>query len=411
MKAWINGHFVDASDAKIGFFDAGFQHGIGLFETMLARGGAVLRLEEHLLRLAASARELRLFDPLHIEPLAEAVQVTLAKNEMKDARVRVSLTAGDMGRPFAGANAAGEKPAAPQPTVAVHVQPPTRYPDELFAKGVGVSIAENRANPHDPFAGHKTSMYWPRIAAVQRAAELGCAEALWFTITNHLASGSVSNVFLAKNGALHTPRARRGVGGRVPLARAPRLHAGSCDPLGRGLRNRGRARGSHHQRRRRCGRDLPHELKLGRHARRACRAPSGGQRRAGTDRAGHAGEVAGMSQFMNQGGFRVFTIGRDAAQRFRVMPPWRVREGAGPLERALVGALTFILAIPVAVLLLALGIILLALFLGCAAVLVAFGIAMWLVRRVFGLGGARAPRRPDDGRENVRVIPPRDGGD
>lgn len=118
-----------------------------------------------------------------------------------------------------------------------------------------------------------------------------------------------------------------------------------------------------------------------------------------------------MSQFMNQGGFRVFTIGRDAAQRFRVMPPWRVREGAGPLERALVGALTFILAIPVAVLLLALGIILLALFLGCAAVLVAFGIAMWLVRRVFGLGGARAPRRPDDGRENVRVIPPRDGGD
>ena len=44
MKAWINGHFVDASDAKIGFFDAGFQHGIGLFETMLARDGAVLRM-------------------------------------------------------------------------------------------------------------------------------------------------------------------------------------------------------------------------------------------------------------------------------------------------------------------------------------------------------------------------------
>ena len=208
MKAWINGHFVEASDAKVGFFDAGFQHGIGLFETMLARDGAVLRLEEHLTRLAASARELRLFDPLHIEPLAEAVQVTLARNEMKDARVRVTLTAGDMGRPFAGANAAGEKPAAPQPTVAVHVQPPTRYPDELFAKGVGVSIAENRANPHDPFAGHKTSMYWPRIAAVQRAAELGCAEALWFSITNHLASGSVSNIFLARNGALRTPIAR-----------------------------------------------------------------------------------------------------------------------------------------------------------------------------------------------------------
>ena len=113
---------------------------------------------------------------------------------------------------------------------------------------------------------------------------------------------------------------------------------------------------------------------------------------------------------MNPGGFRVFTIGRDAAQRFRVKPPWRVREGAGPLERALIGALTFVLAIPVAVLLLALGVILLALFLGWAAILVAFGIAMWLVRRVFGIGATRASRAPDDGRENVRVIPPRDGG-
>ena len=73
MKAFINGQFVDAAEAKVGFFDAGFQHGIGLFETMLARDGAVLRLEEHLERLATSARELRLFDPLRVEPLAEAV--------------------------------------------------------------------------------------------------------------------------------------------------------------------------------------------------------------------------------------------------------------------------------------------------------------------------------------------------
>lgn len=112
---------------------------------------------------------------------------------------------------------------------------------------------------------------------------------------------------------------------------------------------------------------------------------------------------------MNPGGFRVFTIGRDAAQRFRMKAPWRVRAGAGPLERALVGALTFLLAVPVALLLLALGILLLALFLGCAAVLVAFGIAMWLVRRIFGIGASRAAPTPDAGRENVRVIPPRDG--
>lgn len=208
MTAWINGSFVDDAEARIGLFDAGFQHGIGLFETMLAREGAVLDFEAHLDRLAASARELRLFDPLRTEPLAEAVQQALAKSGLRDARIRITLTAGDMGRPFAGANAAGEKTAAPQPTLAIHVQPPTRYPDELFEKGVAVSVAENRANPLDRFAGHKTLMYWPRIAAVQRAAEVGCAEALWFTVTNHLASGSVSSVFLVKDGRLRVPFAR-----------------------------------------------------------------------------------------------------------------------------------------------------------------------------------------------------------
>ena len=210
MTAWINGAVYEDAEARLGLFDAGVQHAIGLFETMLARDGAVLDFEPHLERMASSARELRLFDPLRIEPLAEAVQQTLARSGLRDARIRITLTAGDMGRPFAGANAdgnAGEQ-RAPMPTVAIHVQPPTRYPDELFEKGVAVAIAENRANPLDFFAGHKTLMYWPRIAAVQRAAEVGCAEALWFTVTNHLASGSVSSVFLVQDGRVRVPFAR-----------------------------------------------------------------------------------------------------------------------------------------------------------------------------------------------------------
>jgi hypothetical protein len=116
------------------------------------------------------------------------------------------------------------------------------------------------------------------------------------------------------------------------------------------------------------------------------------------------------------GGFRVFTVGRtmgrDAASRFRVKPPWRARAGAGPLERALVGLLTFVLALPIALLLLAIGLLLLALFLGCAAVFVAFGVAVWLVRRVLGVGRAKPVGRgaPADGRENVRVITRQDRG-
>ena len=111
------------------------------------------------------------------------------------------------------------------------------------------------------------------------------------------------------------------------------------------------------------------------------------------------------------GGFRVFTVGRDAASRFRVRPPWRVRPNAGPFERALVGILTFILALPVALVIIALALVALVLVLGCGAIWFAFAIAIWIVGRVFGVKRPRVVRAPGDGRENVRVIPPRgDGG-
>jgi hypothetical protein len=107
-------------------------------------------------------------------------------------------------------------------------------------------------------------------------------------------------------------------------------------------------------------------------------------------------------------GFRVFTVGREAASRFRVKPPWRVRPEAGPLERAVVAILTFVFALPVALLILAIGLVLLVVVLGCGAIWFAFAIAVWLVGRVAGVRRGVARRTAGDGRENVRVIPPRE---
>ena len=55
MKVWINGDFYDRDEAKASVFDAGFQHGVGLFETMQARDNHVFRLDDHLRRLHDSA--------------------------------------------------------------------------------------------------------------------------------------------------------------------------------------------------------------------------------------------------------------------------------------------------------------------------------------------------------------------
>jgi len=96
MKVWVNGSFVDDKNAKMSVFDAGIQHGVGLFETMIARNGRVFRAQDHMNRLADSAAELRLTEKLQIEPLVEALRLTLSENEQEEARIRITITGGDL---------------------------------------------------------------------------------------------------------------------------------------------------------------------------------------------------------------------------------------------------------------------------------------------------------------------------
>lgn len=202
MDVWLNGAWIPRDDARISVFDAGFQHGVGLFETMHARNGVVFRLADHLERLAGSARELGLSERLRREPLAEAVIATFDRSGLESARIRLTISGGDLNLLASGASAQHD------PTILIVAQPPTRYPEELFARGVRVLVADARANPLDPTAGHKTLWYWPRLSALQTAAAKGASEALWFSVTNHLAGGCVSNAMLVKDGSIQTPIAR-----------------------------------------------------------------------------------------------------------------------------------------------------------------------------------------------------------
>ncbi len=207
MKIWLNGQLCDRTDARLNVLDAGVQHGVGLFETMLAREGAVIRLDQHLARLETSAQQLGLADALRVDPLGEAVLDTLAANGMRDARVRLTVTGGDLGLPWTRTPADREREVR-SPTIIIVAQPPTVYPEELFARGVAATVSASRHSTSDRFLGHKSLWYWPRIEALGHAARVGCTESLWFSTAGFLASGSVSNVFLVKDGVLSTPIAR-----------------------------------------------------------------------------------------------------------------------------------------------------------------------------------------------------------
>ncbi len=250
---FLNGRFCAADGAMVSAFDAGFQHGVGLFETMLASvsGGEarVPFLGDHLDRLVESARALGLSESLRRDPLGDAVVETAerAAREMNGAgngngtgsgkgggetrlRVRLSITGGDLNmlsrarragvesgvEPDAESGAgsgAGESRASGggvehNPTLLIHAQRATEYPEAMFERGVLVTLADLRINPFNPLEGHKTLSYWARLRELQAAAAKRAGEALVFTITNHLAGGCVSNAMIVKDGVIHTPIAR-----------------------------------------------------------------------------------------------------------------------------------------------------------------------------------------------------------
>ena len=202
MKVWINGTFFEDNKAVVGVFDAGLQHGVGLFETMLAQNGTVFKAREHMERLATSAQQLRLTEKLQIDPLIDALQLTLEENNQSSARLRLTITGGDLNMLQQTGSSGGD------PTIVIQSQPPTEYPQVFYDNGVKVSLASGRVNPYEFGAGHKTLNYWSKLLNLQLAAMQQCGEALWLTPTANIAGGCVSNVFLVKNGTLFTPMAR-----------------------------------------------------------------------------------------------------------------------------------------------------------------------------------------------------------
>lgn len=217
-EVFLDGGFVQREQARVSASDAGLLHAVGLFETMSATLDAdapnVESLEEHLDRIAASADELGLSADLRTGPLGEAVLETVRRAAHPRARVRLTVTGGDLNM----LRTTGR--SRHTPTILIDAQPATDYPNAMFEKGVVVAIADAKANPLDPTAGHKTLNYWWRLRELQKASARGAAEAVVLQVSNHLCGGCVSNLFAVSGNTLLTPIARgeeQQVGGKAAI--------------------------------------------------------------------------------------------------------------------------------------------------------------------------------------------------
>jgi branched-chain amino acid aminotransferase len=193
-RAYLNGQLIEIARATVSISNPALLHGVGLFETLRAYDGRPFRLQQHVDRLARSARhfDMPVLDVL--DQIPQAVQSVLEANNLKNARIRFTVTP-------PGAHGDHD-----HPTLLVAAQQTSGYPPELYENGMTVHLCTRwRQSAHDPLASHKTTSYFSRLLALRDAQAAGCGEGLWFTPDNHLAEGCISNVFMVKNGRPRTP--------------------------------------------------------------------------------------------------------------------------------------------------------------------------------------------------------------
>ena len=203
MASWVyvDGALVPGDQAAVSPLDRGLLYGYGLFETVRAYEGRCFRLGRHLERLMAGAERLALAAALDRDGLERAVYRTLEANGLRDARVRLTVTAGvgerGLSPPLSG--------AATVIVVAEGLAAPGR--DE----GVSAAIVGARRNSASPLAGIKSLNYLEALVAHAQALAQGAQQAIMLNERGHVAEGSTSNIFLVSQGRLLTPAPACGI--------------------------------------------------------------------------------------------------------------------------------------------------------------------------------------------------------
>jgi branched-chain amino acid aminotransferase len=188
---WVNGELADASEARVSPLDHGLLVGDGVFETLRVYRGIPFAWRRHLTRLARSASGLGLPapDPVALRAGADAV---LRANELKEARLRITLTGGEA--PL------GSERGDSGPTAIVAASAFGNWP-----AAVAVATSPWPRNERGATVGLKTISYADNVRALAYAHQQGGDEAIFVNTQGELCEATGSNVFVVRGGVVRTP--------------------------------------------------------------------------------------------------------------------------------------------------------------------------------------------------------------
>ncbi len=198
----INGRPADQIDA----LDRGLHYGDGLFETIAVVDGVATLWKRHMDRLREGCRRLGLTMPAEALLAKEAQGLCAGKQR---AVLKVLLTRGVGGRGY-------RPPVEAEPNRILYVAPWPENPANYQDPGVTIRLCDMRLGENTALAGLKHLNRLEQVLARREWQDAEIAEGLMRDAGGAIIEGTMSNVFVVRDGALLTPDLSRcGVAGVV----------------------------------------------------------------------------------------------------------------------------------------------------------------------------------------------------
>ena len=201
---WFNGELVEWDKAQVHVMTHALHYGSSVFEGIRAydtpNGPIIFRLKEHIQRLFDSAKIYWMDMPFTPEQLCEACRVTVRENGLKSGYLRPLAFVGNVGLGL-------HPPKDAHTDVMIGALPWGAYlGEEGLKQGVDVAVSSwNRLAPNTIPTGAKAGGNYLSSQLISREAKRnGYAEGIALDVHGYLSEGAGENLFLIKNGVIHT---------------------------------------------------------------------------------------------------------------------------------------------------------------------------------------------------------------
>jgi branched-chain amino acid aminotransferase len=203
MIVFLNGQFVPEERATVSVFDRSFLYGDGLFETMCVTNGKPFRWWDHMERLRKGGDFLGIKIPFACKSLEKFAAELIAKNQMAEALLRLTVSRG-VGR-------RGYSPkGADKPVVVMTLHPVPGAPRTASASWK-LHTASFRLPAGEKLAHFKTANKLAQIMARAEADAAGADEALLCNTDGFVVEGASSNLFWVEGDTICTPPLASGI--------------------------------------------------------------------------------------------------------------------------------------------------------------------------------------------------------